>query len=208
MFSFSSFAKLKGLSIFIGPLLIAGALAAAVLFRPLSAPFESTEQAAETESSDTASSSQPQSGLQELSERLRLDKEAPFLQPPRTAAPAPGARGSKKGTLTATLPDGTVITDVVTIGAQGDILIREEDAYQIVFLNQSQQFLLAIYGYPFDQARSKAERAFVDAVAQGVTEKACAKTVRVVPMPFAHPDREGREYPLSFCTYKQKGPLL
>lgn len=86
----------------------------------------------------------------------------------------------------------------VAVNANGDVLIKENTNYQIVYLSPFKQFILSILGSPFDKYKSEAEGELLRVL--GVDEKIVCQLDVVVNTPeFANPDLAGTNSPLSFC---------
>jgi len=99
-----------------------------------------------------------------------------------------------------TLDDGTVLDSVVAIGRRGDVLISNgngDKTYHIVWLQDTNDYLVSIQKEPFEQNRERAESDFLKILGKGSIESACTYPVFVQPaqwLTFRQP--EG----LSYCT--------
>lgn len=99
------------------------------------------------------------------------------------------------------LPNDIVLQEALIIGPRGDILIRNATrSFSIEYHVSFDRYLIAIEGIPYDTNLQAAELAFLNDVATGSQEKACALNVAVVADPDVFPDRYGEDLPLSFCT--------
>lgn len=88
------------------------------------------------------------------------------------------------------------------IDSKGDVAFEETQDYQLVYIKPFNYFIVSVLGSPFEEARSKAEIAFLNSL--GVSkEDACKLDVVVNTPSFANPDFAGKDYPLSFCINNQ-----
>lgn len=85
-----------------------------------------------------------------------------------------------------------------TINLQKDMLIIENDKFQIVYLPKFGKFLLSISSSPFPAVRREAEEEFLK-VLKVDKKDACRLNVSVNTPYFANPDFAGKDFPLSFC---------
>lgn len=82
---------------------------------------------------------------------------------------------------------------------QYDVVIVKNDKYQIVYLQQFQQFLISILDPDFDTVKSAAEKDFVEKL--GITNNdACKLQVNISTPRYVNADIAGTTYPLSFCS--------
>jgi len=88
-----------------------------------------------------------------------------------------------------------------TVNKNGDVLITDNNQFQILYLKPFNQFLISILSPSFEEARIKAERQFLLSLNISM-EEACRLNVRLNTPQFVNPDLAGRDYPLSFCRKK------
>lgn len=77
-------------------------------------------------------------------------------------------------------------------------LLADKEAYQITFHDNTQSFLITVYGSPFDWARLAAEQEFLSLTGLA-KEPACQVKVTVATPYFANPEQSGEIFGLSFC---------
>lgn len=77
-------------------------------------------------------------------------------------------------------------------------LLVDKDAYQITFHDNTQSFLITVYGSPFEWARLAAEQEFLS-LTQLTKESACKVPVTVATPAFANPKEADKTFGLSFC---------
>lgn len=88
-----------------------------------------------------------------------------------------------------------------TVNKNGDVLITDNDQFQILYLKPFNQFLISILSPSYEEARIKAERQFL--LSLGISmDEACRLNVRLNTPQFVNPELAGRDYPLSFCRKK------
>lgn len=88
------------------------------------------------------------------------------------------------------------------INNNGDVLVVDNERFQILYLAPFQQFLISILASPFDNIKKEAETDFLHSLAIN-EDQACKLEVWVNTTQFTNPDYAGRDYPLSFCEKKQ-----
>src|SRR3989344_6029565 len=85
----------------------------------------------------------------------------------------------------------------------GDVVIKEMEIYQIVYLDTYQTFIISITDKDYDRAVAAAERDFLGIL--GINEaNACRLTVEVNSPAFAQNEYAGMVFPLSFCEHHEK----
>lgn len=83
-----------------------------------------------------------------------------------------------------------------TIAGNADL--KNTSDYEIVYLGEQKSFVISLYGQNLNDARNKAEQAFLDLT--GVSrDDACKITVTLGVDPSANKDAAGKNYGLSFC---------
>ena len=88
--------------------------------------------------------------------------------------------------------------DADKILLNGDVVIKEMETYQIVYLNKYQSFIISVLDSDFERALAAAERDFLAIL--GIDEpNACRLTVQVSSPAFAQNEYAGVSFPLSFC---------
>lgn len=88
----------------------------------------------------------------------------------------------------------------------GDVLIRETEDYQIAYLKQYESFKITLLSPEFETARSKAEDAFIKALA--IDEpNACRLTVEINTPEFVGGNYKGMVFPLSFCEHHEESDV-
>lgn len=91
-----------------------------------------------------------------------------------------------------------VLSNPVETNSFGDGLILKGNSYQIVYLKNSNNFLISILDSPFEKFKLVAEQEFLRLL--GVSEiDACRLNVTVTTPAFANPAEAGGIYKLSFC---------
>lgn len=81
-------------------------------------------------------------------------------------------------------------------------LLVDKDAYQITFHDNTQSFLITVYGAPFEWARLAAEQEFLS-LTQLTKESACKIPVTIATLAFANPKEANKTFGLSFCPVAQ-----
>lgn len=88
------------------------------------------------------------------------------------------------------------------VNKNGDVLFAETPKYQLVYLQNFNQFIVSILSSPFETIKKEAEIEFLHRL--GITEnEACKLNVSVTTPYFANPDYSGKNWPLSFCENKK-----
>jgi len=90
------------------------------------------------------------------------------------------------------------LSKAVKTSTEGDMLLVNNSDYQIVYLKESDQFLLSINKTPFEQIRGDAEEEFRK-ITRADKETVCKLNVTVSTPSFANPSLGGKVFPLSFC---------
>lgn len=86
----------------------------------------------------------------------------------------------------------------------GDVIVKEMETYQIVYLDTYQSFIISITDSDFARSRAAAERDFLGIL--GIDEaNACRLTVQVSSPSFAQNEYGGMTFPLSFCEHHEDG---
>ena len=80
----------------------------------------------------------------------------------------------------------------------GEMVVAENDDFQIVYHSKTKQFLISITSAPFATLRQKAEQELLDILDLTGTQ-ACNLDVVVTTVQFANPEFAGQSFPLSFC---------
>lgn len=82
---------------------------------------------------------------------------------------------------------------------QQEYTVYDEGAdYEIIYINQNDQYLISISGSPFEEKRKLAEQNFLKTFKIN-KEEACKLNVVITTPTFANPKEAGINYKLSFC---------
>src|SRR5207244_1218041 len=74
--------------------------------------------------------------------------------------------------------------------------LSDPNKYQILYINQTNSFLISIIGSPFEDIRQEAEKAFLQKVQLSKVD-ACKLNVQITTPYYVNPDYSGKTYPLS-----------
>lgn len=84
------------------------------------------------------------------------------------------------------------------IDTNGDVSIKKNRLYELVYLAPFQEFIIDVLGSPFSTARLQAEQAFLKEL--GIAEEeACKLKVSVGTTYRVNPEEAGMKFGLSFC---------
>lgn len=76
--------------------------------------------------------------------------------------------------------------------------ITTKGTYEVLYIDDFDEYLITVTESPFDDFRTVAEQGFIKSL--GITEEeACGLNVKIATPLFANPDEAGVEYGLSFC---------
>lgn len=141
---------------------------------------------------------------------LRRLTEGPYLSPVRipesmvpTSPPTPIFGPGKQ--IVSGIAVNTFPATITPINPQGDRILAETSTYRIAYLQQFQEFKIALTGQNFALSRREAEQEFLRIM--GVNEpNACRLSViEYVPNYVKNP-QQGLEYPMSICDHDEGEP--
>jgi len=120
---------------------------------------------------------------------------------PPTPAPQPGD----------IIIDGIAVNDfrenAARITANNDVVLVENEEYQIIFYHDIQEFKLYLTGENFEQTQMRAEEAFLNAL--GIDEEsACQLFVEVFVPSTVQNKHAGQILPLNFCYHEHEPSYL
>jgi len=105
-------------------------------------------------------------------------------------------------TITLGTPKGGVVVKnfykTIVDTEEGFVWIRDNDDYRISYNTADSNFYIDIFSQPFDAARKKAEKDFLDILDVGQSEACKLKVVEFAPA--AEVNLAGKNLWLSFCT--------
>ena len=90
------------------------------------------------------------------------------------------------------------VTPGTVVNARGDLLLYNNESYQILKLKKTSEYIISVYDSPFEKYRQQAEWKLLTLL-EISPKDACFLKVKISTPEFVNPEESQKMYPLSFC---------